>query len=236
MIVYLITNRVNGKQYVGQTVQTLKQRWDKHNVNDNCPAMAKAIKKYGRESFDIETLHTCETKEEMDFVEIFYISLLSTKPPYGYNLTDGGDGAAGFKMPDSAKEKLRILATGRVASEETRKKMSISHKGQKRTEEARRNISLAKLGNTSRLGRKHSEETKQKMSLAQKGKAKPWMVERNKTEWMRAAASKPKPPKTEEQRKKISTARSGKHYPKLSEALRKKPRPRSPLTGRFLNA
>jgi group I intron endonuclease len=180
MIVYLITNKKNNKQYVGQTVQKLKQRWDKHNVGSGCPVMSRALHKYGRENFVIEQLHACESKEEMDFVETFYIALLGTKTPSGYNLTDGGEGALGFKMPESAKEKLRKKATGRLVSEETRRKMSEARKGFVFSEESKRKLSLSKMGNKSTLGRKMPEETKLKISTANKGKPRLYMVERNK--------------------------------------------------------
>ena len=198
MIVYLITNLVSGKQYVGKTLQTLKQRWDKHNVNDNCPAMAAAIKKYSRDLFKVETLHICETKEEMDFVEMFYISLLSTKAPNGYNLTDGGDGNVGYVHSEEIRKKIREKAKGRVVSEETRRKMSTAHKGQRRSEEQRRNISLSKMGNKSTLGRKMPEDTKRKIAFSNTGKSRPYMIARNKTPEMRAAASKLKPRKKRE--------------------------------------
>jgi len=181
MIVYLVTNKKNNKQYVGQTVQKLKQRWDKHNVvGSGCPIMSRALHKYGRENFVIEQLHVCESKEEMDFVETFYIAILGTKTPSGYNLTDGGGGALGFKMPESAKEKLRKKATGRPVSEETRSKMSEARKGFVFSEESKRKLSLSMMGNKSNLGRRMLEETKLKISMANKGKPRPYMVERNK--------------------------------------------------------
>jgi len=71
MQVYLITNKVNGKQYVGQTHYSLSRRWKEHidwSKNNRKSVLHKAVFKYGVENFCIEPLHLCLTKEEMDFV------------------------------------------------------------------------------------------------------------------------------------------------------------------------
>lgn len=180
MLVYLITNEISGKKYVGQTVQTLEQRWDKHNVSKGCPALSEAIKKYGRENFKIETIHKCLSREEMDFVEIFYIEFLNTKTPSGYNLTFGGDGCLGYKHSCSAKEKIRNNATGRTFSEEARLKMRKSHKGRTFSAESKQKMSISKMGNKSRTGLKTSKEIRHKISTALSGKPKPYMAERNR--------------------------------------------------------
>jgi len=114
MVVYLVTNQTNGKQYVGQTIQPLEDRWSKHKSTSNCVALGTAIQKYGSENFTIEILHVCKSKEEMDFVEIFYITFLNTKSHNGYNIADGGEGGA-----VGNRSKL-----GQKDSEETRKKKS----------------------------------------------------------------------------------------------------------------
>src|ERR1035441_4600397 len=81
MLVYLITNTVNNKLYVGQTSQSLLKRWSSHGSdakrNRGPNALVHAFKKYGKENFTCEAIHLCESKEEMDFVEMFYIVLLS---------------------------------------------------------------------------------------------------------------------------------------------------------------
>ena len=69
------------------------------------------------------------------------------------NMTNGGDGAFGFKHSDQTKEIIRISSTGRNPTEETRKK-----------------ISLSKIGNKAKLGYKNSEEHKAKTASIWKGK------------------------------------------------------------------
>jgi hypothetical protein len=142
MVVYLVTNKENGMQYVGQTSQTIRQRWFEHMSHSrqgrSQAFICRAIRKYTPEAFEIEVLQECNTKEEMDIVEIFYIAFLNTRAPQGYNLTDGGGGVLGY-----------------VATAETRKK-----------------ISEYKKGNTDWLGKHHTKETKQKMSESQKNRPK----------------------------------------------------------------
>lgn len=131
MQVYLITNKINGKMYVGQTSYTLECRWSEHvslSKSKVLYTLQKAIRKYGEENFAIETLHVCESKEEMDFAEMFYIALLNTKVSCGYNLTDGGDGCKGHKHSEESRAKIKESRAKQVIgkrSEETRRKMSI---------------------------------------------------------------------------------------------------------------
>ena len=147
MLVYLITNKINGKRYVGQTSQTLQKRWNRHKSpmnHRNSSYLYNAICKYGAENFIVEPLVIVETKQEMDYYEQELIKVLDLRnPAKGYNLTDGGGGMLGFKL-----------------SEETKKKMS-SHV---KSEEHRLKISKAKMGNKSRTGMKASPEEIRKRS------------------------------------------------------------------------
>lgn len=91
--IYLITNLINNKKYVGQTVMTLKQRWNKHLSNSrtlNPTGIAGAIKKYGEQNFSMELLATCKI-EDLNELEKYYIRKYNTFNN-GYNLTLGGEG------------------------------------------------------------------------------------------------------------------------------------------------
>jgi group I intron endonuclease len=133
MLVYLITNNVNGKQYVGQTTKTLNHRWAEHvgysnNPNKRLTVLHKSIFKYGKDAFSIEILHECISKFEMDFVETFYIYFLDTKLPSGYNMTSGGDGLFGYKATEETRKKIKKARAKQVmlpVTKETRLKMSI---------------------------------------------------------------------------------------------------------------
>jgi hypothetical protein len=123
----------------------------------------------------------------MNFVEMFYISFLNTKAPFGYNLTDGGEGRQGYKLSEEAKKRISEKNSGKVMSveqrlqiskrhrgtkrpprsEETKKRISIAHIGRVATEETRRKQSLAKLG---RKRAPFTEETRLRMSMAKRAR------------------------------------------------------------------
>lgn len=109
MIIYKITNIANGKCYIGQTTRTFEQRYDTKgegiervynyhkNLKDKCrhynEHFLRAIEKYGFDSFTVEILEVCKTKNKLDDREKFYIrKYKSSNPNYGYNKTRGGDG------------------------------------------------------------------------------------------------------------------------------------------------
>ncbi|MBQ6005770.1 MAG: GIY-YIG nuclease family protein [Selenomonadaceae bacterium] len=58
-VIYLITNTLNGKMYVGQTRQKLSSRIYGHKSNKGKSAIDVAIRKYGWENFTVEVLETC---------------------------------------------------------------------------------------------------------------------------------------------------------------------------------
>ena len=99
--IYIITNNVNGRQYVGQTIQTIEQRFKKHIYNakegNTNMYIHKAIRKYGEEKFSINQLEMveCELREDLmeqlNVLEKFYIKKYNTLKPNGYNLTQGGE-------------------------------------------------------------------------------------------------------------------------------------------------
>lgn len=93
MIVYMATNRINGKEYIGQTVGSLHQRKNGHFRRGHY--FHKALCKYGKENFDWEILYRCDNIDDLNRLEIYYIKLYRTFEN-GYNLTRGGEGTFGF--------------------------------------------------------------------------------------------------------------------------------------------
>jgi group I intron endonuclease len=92
MYVYLITNLVNNKRYVGIT-NNYKKRWANHKCcNNPTMAIAKAIKKYGINNFKFELLEEHVPIEQIDEKEQFYIKSLETHVSLGkgYNISKGG--------------------------------------------------------------------------------------------------------------------------------------------------
>lgn len=112
MIIYKITNNINGKIYIGQTVQTLKRRFTAHATKkSSISAITSAIQKYGRDNFSYITLAEYNTLTDLNEAEKYYIYLYNSLAPNGYNLRTGGGNYAVCDI--------------------TRKRLSDSHKGQK---------------------------------------------------------------------------------------------------------
>ena len=106
--VYLITNTLNNKQYIGVTNNSLQERWKSHVYDNN--VISKAIKKYGKEHFSIEAIHECDTMDEAYSLEPKFIIEHNTKYPNGYNVSSGGKGSQVGKRkptPEHVKQKIR---------------------------------------------------------------------------------------------------------------------------------
>jgi group I intron endonuclease len=165
MFIYLITNLINDKQYVGQTIQSLEKRWQRHcwkSTSKNSMPVCKAIVKYGKENFTIEKLCECISQEELDQQEILFANKLNTWSPNGYNLRAGnGKGS----MSQETKNKIADANIGRKRTPETRQNMSNAHKGKKHTPEQRKKISDANKGsNNAFYGKHHTQESIDKFS------------------------------------------------------------------------
>lgn len=150
--VYLITNTINGKKYIG-----VSMKCDKKSINNyfgSGTVIKEAIKKYGKENFKKEILKEFNSEiEAREYERQLITDLNAIDSPEYYNLVGGGHGG-GVK--------------GRVVNEETKKKISQSlmgHKNYKPTEEHKKTLSDKFKGRTSPMkGKIQSEITKQKIS------------------------------------------------------------------------
>ena len=146
--VYRIANRVNGKQYVGQTRQVLNSRWTKHKydakTNKLSGALQHALRKYGFDNFCLSPLHSnIETLSELNRLEKYYIQELNTFGTSGYNMTTGGEG---FTVSTETKLK-HSQNRGWKHSEESKELMREATKGFKHSSASKKKISLALVGN-----------------------------------------------------------------------------------------
>lgn len=90
-VVYLITNTLNGKLYVGQTIQSLRTRIHSHVHHARGKMLiGKAIEKYGESAFTVEILLESDSLEVLNTAESRLIAELGTLVPSGYNLRSGG--------------------------------------------------------------------------------------------------------------------------------------------------
>jgi group I intron endonuclease len=172
MIIYLVTNIVNGKKYIGKTTGIFKNRknrhhWDAFNNNDTF-VFHEAIRKYGKDNFTWRVLKSDINDFLMlNIMETFMIMVHHTHvSENGYNMTWGGDGCYGYKHTDERKQKIKEKRKFQIYSNEVKKRISNTLKGRKLSDETKQKISLANTG------KKRTDETKQKISLAFKGKSK----------------------------------------------------------------
>lgn len=229
--IYKITNQVNGKSYIGQTVHDAVKTRIRDHLSDKGTRgnriLKRAIAKYGKDAFTYEILHDGIIPEFLDDLEKEAITKFNTLVPHGYNLTTGGEGMLGYRHSAKARQKISEAGKGKKRSKQARRKMSEAHRGRKRkphSEETKRKISRANKG------RKHSEEAKRKMSKAHTRKTlseetRRKMSEANKgksfSEATRRKLSEANKGRTlsEETRQKLSEANKGKN---LSEEHRRK--------------
>lgn len=116
MIVYLITNLINNKQYVGYTQKSLEERIQTHIYKANSKnkkhyfyLLPMAIRKYGIENFKWEAIYETDDLNDVLEKEVYFIKELKTLSPNGYNLTKGGNGGiqsdeTKLKISNSLKE------------------------------------------------------------------------------------------------------------------------------------
>lgn len=126
--IYKITNLINNKIYIGKT-DNPNRRWKKHLLDSKKYKnryLYRAMNKYGSGNFKFEIIHDDIPNSEIDYFEKKYISMLESKVPKGYNMTDGGEGSIGRIMKESTKLKIIESNKGRVQSKDERKKRSIA--------------------------------------------------------------------------------------------------------------
>ena len=104
--VYIITNTVNAKQYVGIAAD-LERRWKRHRNANEGQLIHRAIKKYGVDAFVFTHVADAFDAESAKMIERMLITEHNTKMPHGYNMTDGGDGTMGMAKTEEHKQKIR---------------------------------------------------------------------------------------------------------------------------------
>ena len=163
--IYILTNRLNGKKYVGQSHDIKKRIRTHFGGRRGCAALKSAIDKYGREIFDVEIIeYKGISQKALDALEIVKIREYNTLSPNGYNIEGGGMGGV---VSEETKKKLSAVHKGKKLSKEHREKLSQAHRGEKHHH-------YGKRGKESYMfGKKHTEETKRKMSESKRGDNNP---------------------------------------------------------------
>lgn len=128
-----------------------------------------AIRKYGKEAFDFSVLYVAFTREDAWAWECREIASARASGVRLYNVTAGGEGAAGWKRAHSEETKRKISAslTGRKQTQETVEKRANVLRGRKRSPEL-----VNALADFNR-GRKSTPEHREKLRMSHQG-PRPW--------------------------------------------------------------
>lgn len=177
--IYITTNLLNGKKYVGQHAYSVFDE----NYKGSGIYLTKAIKKEGKENFKVALIEWCDSQEKLDEREVYWIDYYSAvESDNFYNLAKGGDGCKkGSKLSEETKKRIseshqgeKHNMYGKHHSEKTKLKMSMTRKGRKFTKEHKRNMSKHHADNRGEnspwYGKHHSNETKKKISEANQGR------------------------------------------------------------------
>ena len=141
--VYVHTCLPNGKSYVGQTTAGVSKRWKLHLRCARSPKtlaygnlFSKALRKYGADAFESQTLSVAHSQMELDNLERVWIILLQTKAPSGYNLATGGYAAAGHEVSPKVRARLSAATIEQWKSSEFRQHYSAVRRGIKQPKAA----------------------------------------------------------------------------------------------------
>lgn len=166
MIIYKATNILNGKIYIGQTVDTLAKRMSIHaNLakSGNGFSFHRALRKYGFENFIWDVIKTCKNIDELNEAEEYYIAFFNSMN-IGYNLKSGGLNNLHSKK---SKQNISRAKMGGKHTTKSIEKISQATSGKKNpmynkhhSKDTCRKMSEA------HIGKKHTPETKKKMRIA----------------------------------------------------------------------
>ncbi len=159
-IVYIARNLLTGGEYIGATNGGLKSRLRGHRFAVNRGSNLRfhnALRKYGESNFSFCVLEKCD---DLNSALEREIALIAERKPL-YNLTKGGQGALGFKMPREVVERLVAQRRGKPGY----------WLGKKRPLETIEKIKAAKRKNPMRywLGKKRDAATIEKISKTKTG-------------------------------------------------------------------
>ena len=107
--IYLIHNKINGKNYVGQSKHILN-RWTQHRYDskEKDYPLYRAMRKYGIDNFEFSILEECEI-DELPFKEDYYIDKYNAYVPTGYNINKPETHYTNLSIPQRYKDIMNEL-------------------------------------------------------------------------------------------------------------------------------
>lgn len=138
--IYKVTNSINGKIYIGQTIQSVKDRWYRHCGKSSLSKeemgmhIKRAILKYGKENFTVETIEDCDSSL-LDEKERYYISYYNSYKN-GYNETLGGQsGGRPLQVSDEDQNTIVSMYKEGASLRGIARKFNIDHAAVKKVVE-----------------------------------------------------------------------------------------------------
>ena len=118
-IIYRITNSITGKVYIGQSIE-FEIREKKHNYEYKSGSghLYNSMRKYGFDNFKIEPIYSVLDYDDLNDMEIFFISEYNTFNN-GYNMTIGGYGHRGYKHTKETLKKKSKKLKGRFVGKKS---------------------------------------------------------------------------------------------------------------------
>ena len=168
--IYMWTNKVNGKRYIGKCHVDVGKRRKDHLRGQGSVPLKRAFAKYGVDNFDFEIIHDGILDAFLDDYEIEAIKQYKTLSPNGYNLRTGGG-----RGRHSAETRRKMSQYQSNRPSDHQRKLSEAHRGKKRSAEFCRKMSEVRKGKPhTNKGKPFSVEHRRKLSEAHKGQT-PWM-------------------------------------------------------------
>ena len=208
--IYCIENLVNGKKYIGQSID-VKSRLADHrrrlrNDSHKNIHLQSSWNTYGEDNFDFYIIEECNM-DMIDEKERYYIAKYNTQDDnFGYNIEPGG--STNKSMSQQTRDKISKTLKNREFTEEHCRKIGEANRRRQITDEMRQHMKDGHADmsgvNNPMFGKHHSQKTRNKISEANKGKPglkgdkHPFFGKHH----------------TDEEKAKISKALSGKNHPR----------------------
>lgn len=171
--IYKLTNKINGKMYIGQTTDALRREEDYKNLKcKSQPKIYNALRKYGIGSFTFELIDNAVDRYSLNDLEVKYIKDFNTVVE-GYNCRAGGEGGKHTEVTKKLMSKIHMgkkgTQTGKKLTEEHKRKISEAAKGRRWSDVDKKRISTTKKSQYRKMTQDQKDYLSKKLSGAGNG-------------------------------------------------------------------
>lgn len=172
MVVYKLTNTVNGKAYIGITTRAPSDRLADHLLasRSDRQVLYRAMRKHGAAKFRLEVIATAGTLDALMAIERRLIAEYGTHTSRGgYNMTLGGEGTFGLKHSPDYVARMAARCRGKPLSPEHRAKLSAAQKGRKKPPGFAAKVSASQKGRVKPVAERENISRAQRRRMATLG-------------------------------------------------------------------